>query len=268
MQAFIVHGGNDDEALRAASRAGVPAEAVDKAVLPTTRLTAVERVQIYRGMYLLRLTDALEVDYPGVAHFLGDEGFRRLVAGYVDAHPSRSYTLNRLGDQLPDYIRTATGMRRRDFVHDLARLELAVSQVFDGPESEALTPEQIAAVPEDAWGRVRLRTVAAFRLVQFRYPVNAYLDSLKDDQHDHPRARLKETWVAVFRRNYSCYRLELAGAAYELLRALVAGRTLGEAVTESVKKKPGRRRGLGEDELFRWFRQWMSEGVFQSVETE
>ena len=67
-------------------------------ILPSKTLTPVERVGVYQGMYLLRMIEALEGDYPAVAHFLGDEEFAELVTRYVAAHPSTSYTFNRLGD--------------------------------------------------------------------------------------------------------------------------------------------------------------------------
>ena len=41
-------------------------------VLPSTRGSrAAERVGVYQAMYLPRMLEALESDYPGLAHFLG-----------------------------------------------------------------------------------------------------------------------------------------------------------------------------------------------------
>ncbi len=265
MQAFIVHPGTDEKALEAASAEGISVEEVPRLVLPSTTLTAIERVGIYRGMYLLRLAEALEVDYPAVQHFLGGEAFRELVRGYINACPSQSYTLNRLGDRLPEYIRSANGVPRREFLHDLARLELAVTEVFDAAESPVLTTEQIAAIPTDAWERVRLKPIAAYRLHSFRYPVDAYLDSVKDERHDHPRPRRQDTWLVVFRRSYVCRRLGLTRPAYDLLRGLSSGIPLGEAIATSVRKHR-RRKGFEEAQFFRLFRNWVSEGIFQSVE--
>lgn len=261
MQSVVVHPGDVDEAVAAPeARAEIPPDRVGELILPSKTLTPVERVGIYHGMYLLRMEEALESDYPALQHFLGHQGFRELVAGYVQVHPSRSYTLNRLGDHLPEHVKTVPGIPRRDFCHDLARLELLVTQVFDGPETKSLDAEAIAAVPEDAWERARLTPVAAFRLGAFRYPVNAYLESMRGEGHDHPKPRLKDTWVAIFRRDFAVRRLDLTRPAYELMADLVAGTTLGEAVSAALRR--GSRRGPSQDELFRWFRDWVSSGVF------
>ncbi len=271
MQAFVVHPGTEEEALTGASREGIPVAEVPGVVLPSRTLTSVERVGVYRGMYLLRLAEALEGDYPGLQHFLGDQGFSDLVRGYLQAYPSRSYSLNRLGDHLPDYVRSAPGFRRREFLYDLARLELAVSEVFDAPETPALNAERIAAVPSEAWERARLTPIAPFRLLSLQYPVSDYLTSVKEEDHDHhPRARRKANWVAVFRRDYACLRLDLTRAAYELLESLASGTSLGQAVTAAARRQKRRaaHKVLHEDQLFRWFRDWVSGGIFQSVELD
>ena len=264
MQTFIVHRGTEGAALSAAASEGVRAEDVASVILPSSTLTSLERLGVYRGMYLLRLEEALETDYPALAHFLGGEDFNELVDGYVEAFPSRSYTLNRLGDHLPEYIRTAPGIARRGFLYDLARLELAVSEVFDAPESPVLTTEQIAQVPTEAWPNARLRPIEAFRLLSFQYPVNAYLTSVKEDDHDHPKARKKNSWVAVFRRKYACWRLDLSRPGHDLLQALADGTSLGDAVAAARKRRG--RGAVGEEQLFRWFRDWVREGIFQSIE--
>jgi len=264
MQAVIVHPGRVDDALAAAADE-VPAERIGEVILPSRTLTPAERLDVYHGMYLLRMEEALASDYPALKHFLGDEGFFDLVRDYVQVHPSKSFSLNPLGYHLPEFVKTATGLKRPDFCHELAQLELAVAQAFDGPETARIGEAAIAAVPPEAWETARLAPVATFYLLSFRYPVNDYLQTVLDDNHDHPKARLKDQWIAVYRRDYVVYRLDLTRAAHDLLADLVRGTPLGDAIGKALKT--GGRRAPSEHELFRWFRQWVSVGVFQSVET-
>jgi hypothetical protein len=265
MQAAVVHPGTAREAVAAPPAAGlVPPDRVEEIIRPTDRLTGVERVGIYQGMYLLRMEEALESDYPGLQHLLGPRRFFALVREYVQVHPSVSYSLNRLGDFFPDFVGRAEGLPRRAFCHDLARLELAVAQVFDGEESPVLASEAIARVPEDAWERARLRTVSAFRLLALDYPVNAYLQSVRDEDHRHPPRRRGKSYVAVYRRDYAVYRLDLTHSAHKLLEALAGGVALGDAVGAAVAMRG--RRAPKADDLFRWFRQWVAAGLFQAVD--
>ena len=263
MQAAIVHDGTITEALAAPEAAAVlePGR-IERAILPSPTLTATERLDIYHGMYLLRMAEALASDYPALAHFLGEARWAEVVRGYVAAHPSRSYTLNVLGRSLPDWLREAPGMRQRGFCHDLARLEWAVTEAFDAEEAPRLAEAELSAVAPEEWPAVRFVPVPALRLVDLRWNANDWLDSAKDDQHEHPRPRRKAGWVVVFRRNYSVYRRELSRAAFRLLTDLAAGQPLGQALAAA-----GRRRGAPEAEtLFAWFREWAADGLFTCLE--
>ena len=266
LQEVVVHPGDTAEAVGARrARAVVPRRRVGDVILPSATLRPEERLAIYHDMYVLRMEEALESDYPALQHLLGPAGFRELVTGYVQAHPSRSYSLNFLGRHLPDYVREAPGLRRRAFGYDLARLEQAVAEVFDAPEEPALGAEEIAAVPADAWDGARLVPVAAFRLLAFTHPVNAYLQSVRDEDHKHPSTRRRATWVAVYRRRYTVRRRDLTRAGYALLGRIAAGQPLGEAVAAALRGGRGRR--PTQAELFAWFRGWVGAGVFRTVVT-
>ena len=262
MQAVIVQPGTVDEAVRSdAARAELDPEQIEGVILPSRTLTPVERVGVYQGMYLLRMIEALEGDYPAVAHYLGSDAFAELVERYVRTHPSVSYTFNRLGGGFPEFIRESKGLRRRSVLFDLARLERAVTEVFDAPESPAWPTEAIERMPEDAWPAAVLQPVAAFRVLSFAYPVNAYLQSVKAENHDHPELPRRASFVAVYRKNYEVWRLDLGRPAYEFLSALAKGRPFGRAVAEAAK----RLQGDAGDQIFRWLRSWVAEGMFQSV---
>lgn len=247
MQHCIQQPGEADEAMAAQAR---------EIVKPSFSLDPAERLDIYRGMYLLRMQEALEVDYPGLANFLGPEEFFRLISRYVDLYPSRSYTLNRLGDHFPVFLETVTDIKRPEFCRDLARLELLLTQVFDEQETPVLTAEQIAAVPQDAWDRARLLPIAAFRLATFEYPVSQYMGAV-DEENAFPQIRKRKTWVAAYRRNYGVHRVDLNRQAAELLGLLVEGKTLGDAIMATR---------VPQSRLFQWFREWVSEGLFRTVE--
>jgi len=267
MQSVVVHPGTVEAALASdGARAELPPEQVSEVIRPTAELTSAERLGIYHGMYLLRMSEALEADYPALFAFLGPDGFRRLVTAYVQAHPSRSYTLNRLGDHLPEFIREGAPVTRRGFCHDLARLELAITEAFDAPESSSLTEDQLATIPADSWDRARLRPVAALRLLALRYPVNDYLQAVKNGETGHPTTRRQDSWVVVSRRSYAVYRQELSRAAHALLTDLVNGVPVGLAVGRATAARGTLH--LPESELFRWFRGWTSAGLFAEVELD
>jgi hypothetical protein len=206
-------------------------------------------------MYEARLHGALAADYEAVRDFLGEERFGNLVHGYILAHPSRSYTLNRLGDQLPEFIRNEWKRApRRAFLYDLARYELARTVVFDAEETASLTAGEIAAVPAEAWATARLRTIAALRLLKLRYPVHRYVRAVIAGKR-RPKVLPATAWIAVYRVNYGMGTLELTRESYRLLSAILAGKPLAEALEEV----PATRASIA-----KWFKMWASAGLFSS----
>lgn len=225
----------------------LPATQARRRILPSKTLRPEQRLDIYRNMYEARLHDALAADYPRVLKFLGQDRFRELVHLYLQAHPSSSYTLNRLGDLLPDFIRNELkGAPRPGFLYDLARYELAQTMVFDEEESPSLTSGQIAAVPAEAWPRARMEMIPALRLMRLGYPVHRHGKKI-------PR---KTTWLAVYRNQYAVSALELTGQSYNLLGALASGKPLEEA----LQGVPASRRSVT-----KWFARWTGAGLFRKI---
>ena len=211
-------------------------------ILPSRTLSAAERVLIYNGMYLSRFAEALTADYPALAHFLGDDEFNAMVARYVQKHPSTSYTLNRLGDSLPEFL---TGFER-----DLARLELAMTLVFDEEETQATDLTQL---PADRAERMRLVPIKACRLLALNYNSNECFQAFRDG--DQMRPRRHKNFLLVHRRDYSVYRTPVTRKAHDFLRELAAGKTIGDAITNVQPSQ---------HELFEWFRDWSAAGLFRS----
>jgi hypothetical protein len=262
MQAVIEQPGSVEEAVQAApGRAELDPSDIGSVLLPSKTLTPVERIGVYQGMYLLRMVEALEGDYPAVAHFLGAGAFADLVTRYVAKNPSVTYTFNRLGDSFPEFVRASKQIPGRAFVADLARLERMVTEVFDAPQSPAWPAEDVARVREEDWPAARLQPIAAFRLGAFGYPVNAYLQSVKEDDHDHPETGRSRTFVAVWRKNYEVWRLNLSKPEHDFLKALAKGRPFGNAVADAAKSL----QGDAGAQLFRWLRDWVAEGMFEGV---
>lgn len=212
----------------------------------TSRLVDPSRLAIYRDMYPIRMHEAMAVDYPALAKFLGEEKFHELVDRYTEHHPSQSYTLNRLGDSFPEFLADDS------FLRDLARFELAMTEVFDAEETPELDPAVFGSIGPDS----RLKTIAAFQLHAFDYPVNDVFQSFRDGEELVEPERRK-SWVAFHRRDFGVFRMELEERAYDFLSALCDGATIVEAIDGT---------GATQDELFGWFRDWSAAGIFGGIE--
>lgn len=261
MQACILTSGPAEEAIASpgatAEFSNLEARAL---ILPSRTLTALDRLDIYRGMYELRLIGALRIDYPGLVRLLGEEMFEELARLYVAAHPSESYTLNRLGDRFPDYIGRIEGLPRPRFAQALARLELAETVVFDEEPSVAADASSIANMDEDQWRQLNLRPIRALRLLRLDYPAQLFMNAVRSGADDLPVVRPKRTNLLVYRRDFAVMHLSVSAPAFALFQALAEGRNLGDAM--EAMSGAGR---VKEQELFEWFRVWFSEGLFCEV---
>jgi hypothetical protein len=254
MQTVITHPSDVYDA------AGAAEIAVDDVILPSKMLQPIQRVGIYHGMYMLRMIEALTVDYAAVAQFLGEHAFEHLVRDYVQQFPSRSYTFNRLGDSLPEYLAAST-WKRRTFLRDLAKLELAMTQVFDEAEAEPLPADAIASIAPEEVADARIIPIPALRLIALDYDANEAFQAFRDEEPIKPRR--KKTWLAIHRRDYGVYRMPLTREAYVFLESLAARQTIGSAIETFHLRF---RRFPDQSELFTWFRDWSAAGLFTSIE--
>jgi len=263
MQEVVVHPGTVEDGIESDGAVReIPSDHLRHVVLPSHSMTPAQRIGVYHGMYLMRMEEALETDYPVIRYHLGDRQFSHLVREYVLRYPSTSYTLNRLGDHLPQFFIDRPEWPQAAFLHDLARLELAMTEVFDEEESPLLGGDELEAVPPERWEDAQLRPIAALRLLAFRHAVIPNLVAFHEDRPS-PGPRRRASWVAIYRRDYSILRLELSRAEHDLLRTLVDGMSLGQALATAAASKSPRQQA----KVFGWFRTWISEGLFTAIES-
>ena len=200
----------------------------DRHVRPSATLRPEQRMAIYADAYLARLLDALEDDFPALARLLGPQAFRRTCRAYLERHPSRSRSLNPLGRRLPDVLSGRAA--------DVARVEAAISEVFDGEPAEPLTPADFGRMTPRSLSLARLGVVPAFRLLALDHEVNPFVDAVLQERGTPPPVRKKRSWVAVYRKDFKVHRLDLPESAHAALSALLRGSTVGAAVGAAARR--------------------------------
>jgi len=114
------------------------------------RLDAVQRLDIYANMYFWRLLDILRGDYSALVAAVGDDRFHNLVTDYLLACPSAHPSVRNVGVKLPAFLARQPVAAERPWLVELARLERAPIELFDGPEGEPLTLDDLRTrAPED-----------------------------------------------------------------------------------------------------------------------
>jgi hypothetical protein len=242
--------------------AGVDPARAAELVTASEALAPGERIGVYAGMYHARLFEVLEEDHPGLVALLGGDAARALFRAYLAAHPSRHPNLNRLGCALPGFLAEREGA---SFAAELTRLERDVQDAFDASRAAALSAEDLAGVPQERWGELRLALVPAVRLGAFRHPVNAWYQAFREGE-TRPAPEPAPSWLVVYRRQERVWRLELEPAAHRLLAVFAHGGREGAALGEALELLAAD--GLLDAAVPRlqgWFRDWAGMGLFAAL---
>lgn len=265
----------DDRIARRAPNGSTIEKEAAAFIKPNSRLSSVERLEIYSRSYWFRLLDSFRDDLSGLAAVLGARGFERLARAYLAACPSRSFTLRDLGSQLeewlgqhPEYVGGNLELAR-----DMVRLEWAHIVAFDGLAEDVLGPEDLAELKPS----LRIGLQPYISLLQLDYPVDEFRVNTNADREDLtatsnvPAARARrramnvaqppqeQVFVAVHRLDLSVYYRRLTREQFRLLCGLRAGRSITDAIEASFE---GSSVAPGDiPELLRiWFSAWAQFG--------
>jgi Putative DNA-binding domain len=285
--------------------------ALEQLVRRSRRLSAEQRLEIYANAYYARLLECLRDTFPVLAQVLGAEVFDSFAFDYLQRYPSRSYTLYRLAESFPRFLDEtrpdqpaaadaagAAGPAWPDFLIDLATLELAIAEVFDGPGAEGeplLAPADLLARRAGGdFAKARLAPVPCLRLLRFRYPVNAFYSSARAMRSRRPEESPEildspataeaasagagtgaaaadlpipepgAEHVALSRTDYVVRRYPLTPFESAVLAGLVAGATVGDAIAGAAAASE-----LTDDQLAAQldaaFRRWTAAGFFRAA---
>lgn len=277
MQSILMHPGGVTEGVEspAAQREiDITLDRLPEVILPSDALSSSNRLEIYVNAYHARLMECLDEEFAVTRYAVGEELFAALSFGYLQFHPSQSYTLCDLGRGFPQFLEETrlhargmpegTGDTWPRFIIELATLERALYEVYDGPGTEStgsLDPARLAALAPEAWQEIRLVPAPCLRLLALEHDVSSYWGDRKEELAPVIPAA-EPHWVAICRRDFVVERFTLDEPQFKLLEALSRGETLPNAIAaaSAVAEVAELEAGLGN-----WFAGWMAGGFFAAL---
>jgi hypothetical protein len=126
-------------------------------IKPSSLLTSFERLEIYNRQYWFRVIAAVAEDFPALHVVLGQERFDSLVLAYLRENPSTSFSLRNLGARLPAWLASYPELAgsQHALAVDVARLEWAYIEAFDGASFAPLGAEDFAGLGADSTLRLQ-----------------------------------------------------------------------------------------------------------------
>ena len=160
-----------DDVAAIAARDPEARAAVEEMVIGDARLSAVDRLDVYAAMYFVRIHDVLMEELPRTAAALGGEAFHGVVTDYLQACRPSHPSLREAGARLPAFLATHPCAVERPWLAELARLERARLEVFDGPDAAPASIAALRAVPPERFGALRFRLIPSHRLLDNRFAI-------------------------------------------------------------------------------------------------
>jgi len=251
----------------------------NKIIKPNSRLTSFERMEIYNRQYWFRVLAGFAEDFPGLRAVLGTRAFDKLAQAYLKDCPSQSFTMRNIGSQLEAWLKKHPKFAgpKQHLAVDMARLEWADINAFDGKREAPLTPSDLAQANP---AKLRLRLQPYISLLDLRYPVDDLLLAVKkhtdeasvasnafSERHKTKRvaavARMKPSplFLAVHRMGEEVYFRRLEREEFAILSLLRDGKPLNAAIESALRKSatPADARPLL---VQKWFQTWSTLGWF------
>jgi hypothetical protein len=253
MAADVMRPLTDDYGMQALAEDGAALERIAGSYIkPNDRLSSFDRLEIYNRQYWFRVIGAVAEDFSALQAVVGANSFDALVLAYLRKNPSTSYTLRNLGAKLPQWLERHAEFsgRRHQLALDVAQLEWAYVEAFDGARVPPLTEEDFAGLTELS----TLSLQPHVQLLALRYPVdelvlavhqaspakdaasNAVAKRRTKRRTPLPPMRRSATYLAVHRFDDTVYYRRLEHEAYLMMSSLQQGSALGEAIETAFAK--------------------------------
>lgn len=213
---------------------------LDEVLRGDERLNAVERLDIYANMYFYRLLDILRGDYEAIVAVVGDDAFHNLVTDYLLACPSQHPSVRNVGERLPQFLDGHPLGIERPWLGDLGRLVRARLEVFDGPDADALTLDELRTLEPDAFVALPLPIVPSHRRLDLRFAVDDTWRAADDDERGDeppPPPAAEPQSLIVWRHELTVYHRRLEPLEQRTLASAAAGAPFGvicDLVAETV----------------------------------
>ena len=250
--------------------ATIRAEAADR-LTGNDRLLPVEQLEIYREQFWLRHTASLVEDFPGVGGILGQADWEQLVEGYLQAHPSDSWTLRELGRQFAEHVAHCPALAHQRLCSDMARLEWLFIELFDAAEHPPLDLGKLAALPPSALETGQILLHPALRLLEVSYPVaDLRMRLITHRSHGSPGPAVEipepqaQALVLYRGADRRLYHHPVNPEAFELLSALGRGLSLIGACEHALQRHPEHAERL-QQSVAGWFQEWARRGWIVDV---
>lgn len=208
--------------------------------IKANKLTAKQRLGVYRNNTQLGLTEALRDGYPVVNKLVGTDFFNHLALSFIQRYPPKAGCLLSYGGNFAEFIVQFQPAAGLPYLPDTARLEWYWHEAFHEADANALELTALATVDPDAYGKLGFVLHPSARFLASDYPVLRIWQTNQDDYKGEWLINLDEggCWLLLNRPALEVEMIPLNEAEYLFLTLLEMKLTLKQAVEQVLLKEP------------------------------
>lgn len=188
----------------------------------TPQCSAKQRMAFYGNAYILRLKEALSIDYERLHSYLGDDLFEHLIQNYIESYPSHNPSLRFFGRNMVHLVENLEPFKQLSEVAEITRIEQAFGDSFDAVDTQSITLDQLAQLKPTAWATLTLRFHDAVQLLPQHYNSFQIWQAMSNKQAPPIKTTCDTTWLIWRKDMVSRYRA-LEAAELSALKTAKSG---------------------------------------------
>jgi len=235
-------------------------------ISPSPTLRPAERIQLYNQQYWWRLVNTLQESFPLVVRLFGFKEFNEKIAvPYLVKYPPNTWSLNNLGNRLPQWVEEDYQEKDKQLIIDAAALDCGYYEAFFAAQWPGVNLSKLPN-PGDISGLLdkTLYLQPGMALFELNYDLfNFRYEMVRQDveyweDNDFPKIDSEKKFYFILYRNTKnlISWKEISFTAYKILQLFKNGSTV-DNVCEWIEKQDDTVCEEASANLQKWFQDWI-----------
>lgn len=192
----------------------------------------IERLDIYAEGYFSRILESMAESFARTKKIIGEDAFTKLVADYLKAYPSKFTTIDEVGYQFANFIKSYKDIDLEEWVSDIAHFEWGWISAFYAEETTL----------SDAWkvrlaenSNLRLRVHPSVQLIPLSWSIHELIERIDSgaDIHTSDHLEKSENGILIYRFQEEVLWKHLDKPVFQLLSDIQCGTPFDEALLQT-----------------------------------
>jgi hypothetical protein len=197
-----------------------------------------KRLQIYHNNTIISLTEALTATFPVVAALVGERFLGFAAKAFISGNPPEAPQLAEYGGKFAAFLASFEPARTLPYLGDVAALEWAMNEAHCESDDAALTPQDLATVPQEDSAALVLELRRSCRLLHSKYRIDRLWQAHQPGGSLQDLAIDGDCHLLVYRPQDEVDMMTLDGAGFALLSQINEGATLETAYEAAAMVDP------------------------------